>query len=60
MFILKLMYPQADSPVVPLSLLHSLDAGRHIELGKALEPLRSENILVVGSGFSFYNMRAFS
>lgn len=61
MFIpLKLMYPEADIPTVQLSLLRSLDAGRHVELGKALESLRSENILVIGSGFSFHNMRAFS
>lgn len=57
---LKLMYPDADIPVVQLSLLRDLDAGRHIELGKALQRLRSENILVAGSGFSFHNMRAFS
>jgi 4,5-DOPA dioxygenase extradiol len=44
---LKLMYPQADIP-------------SHIALGKALRELMRENILVVGSGFSFHNMRAFS
>jgi 4,5-DOPA dioxygenase extradiol len=61
MFIpLILMYPQADIPVVQLSLLRGLDAGRHIALGQALEELSSANILVVGSGFSFHNMRAFS
>ena len=61
MFIpLKLMYPQADIPTVQLSLLRGLDTGRHLDLGKALESLRSDNILVVGSGFSFHNMRAFS
>jgi len=61
MFIpLKLMYPQADIPTVQLSLLRGLDAGRHIDLGKALTSLRGDNILVVGSGFSFHNMRAFS
>ncbi len=61
MFIpLKLMYPQADIPTVQLSLLRGLDAGRHIGLGKALASLKRENILVIGSGFSFHNMRAFS
>lgn len=56
---LKLMYPQADIPVLQLSLLHGLDPAAHIALGKALRELRAENVLVVGSGFSFHNMRAF-
>jgi aromatic ring-opening dioxygenase catalytic subunit (LigB family) len=57
---LKLMYPEADIPSLQLSLLRGLNPGAHIALGKALRELMSENILVVGSGFSFHNMRAFS
>jgi 4,5-DOPA dioxygenase extradiol len=57
---LKLMYPEADIPCLQLSLLRGLDAGAHIALGRALRGLKNENILVVGSGFSFHNMRAFS
>jgi 4,5-DOPA dioxygenase extradiol len=57
---LKLMYPQADIPSLQLSLLRSLNPAAHIALGKALCELMHENILVVGSGFSFHNMRAFS
>ncbi len=57
---LKLMYPQADIPCLQLSLLRGLNPGAHIALGKALRALSSENILVIGSGFSFHNMRAFS
>ena len=57
---LKLMYPQADIPSLQLSLLRGLDSGAHIALGKALRGLMGENILVIGSGFSFHNMRAFS
>jgi 4,5-DOPA dioxygenase extradiol len=57
---LKLMYPQADIPSLQLSLLHGLDPTAHIALGKALRGLMPENILVIGSGFSFHNMRAFS
>ena len=57
---LKLMYPQADIPCIQLSLLRGLDPAAHIALGKALRSLKSENILVIGSGFSFHNMRAFS
>ncbi len=57
---LKLMYPQADIPALQLSLLRGLNPTAHIEIGKALRDLTSENILVVGSGFSFHNMGAFS
>jgi aromatic ring-opening dioxygenase catalytic subunit (LigB family) len=57
---LKLMYPEADIPCLQLSLLRGLDPGAHIALGKALRGLLGENILVIGSGFSFHNLRAFS
>lgn len=57
---LKLMYPQADIPCLQLSLVSGLDPGAHIALGRALRGLQAENILVIGSGFSFHNMRAFS
>jgi aromatic ring-opening dioxygenase catalytic subunit (LigB family) len=57
---LKLMYPDADVPSIQLSLVRGLDPALHIALGKALRELVRENILVVGSGFSFHNMRAFS
>ncbi len=57
---LKLMYPDADIPCLQLSLLRGLDPGAHLALGKALRSLKDENILVVGSGFSFHNMMAFS
>lgn len=56
---LMLMYPQAEIPCVQLSLLASLDPGAHLAMGKALAPLRRERVLIVGSGFSFHNMRAF-
>jgi 4,5-DOPA dioxygenase extradiol len=57
---LKLMYPQADIPSLQLSLLRGLSPTAHIALGSALRALANENILVIGSGFSFHNMRAFS
>jgi 4,5-DOPA dioxygenase extradiol len=57
---LKLMYPEADIPCLQLSLIRGLNPAAHIALGKALRALKNENILVVGSGFSFHNMRAFA
>jgi len=56
---LKLMYPEADIPALQLSLLRGLSPSAHIALGNALQGLLSENILVIGSGFSFHNMQAF-
>ncbi len=56
---MKLMYPAADIPCVQISLLSSLDPQNHIALGKALSFLLRRNILIIGSGFSFHNLRAF-
>jgi 4,5-DOPA dioxygenase extradiol len=56
---LKLMYPRADIPCIQLSLLRGLRPEAHIALGRALRQLKNENILVIGSGFSFHNLRAF-
>ncbi|MFT7474257.1 MAG: 4,5-DOPA dioxygenase extradiol [Verrucomicrobiales bacterium] len=56
---LLLMYPDASIPVVQLSLLNSLDAGAHIDMGAALKPLAERDVLVLGSGFTFHNMNAF-
>ena len=57
---LKMMYPEADIPSLQLSLLKGLDPASHIALGRALRGLLDENVLVIGSGFSFHNMGAFS
>jgi 4,5-DOPA dioxygenase extradiol len=56
---LKIMYPEADIPCVQLSLINSLDPAVHIKTGQALQNLQYENLLVIGSGFSFHNMKAF-
>ncbi|MCP5159847.1 MAG: dioxygenase [Gammaproteobacteria bacterium] len=56
---LKIMYPEASIPCVQLSLLASLDPSSHIDIGKALRSLSRENVLLVGSGFSFHNLKAF-
>jgi aromatic ring-opening dioxygenase catalytic subunit (LigB family) len=55
---LLLMYPLADIPCIQISLSSSLDAALHVRLGEALDTLKKENLLVLGSGFSFHNMQA--
>ncbi|HET8816274.1 MAG TPA: class III extradiol ring-cleavage dioxygenase [Pseudidiomarina sp.] len=56
---LKLMYPEADIPVIQVSLMQSLDPQQHLQLGETLSQFKDRNILVLGSGFSFHNMREF-
>lgn len=56
---LKVAWPEADVPVVEMSLDRSLDPAKHIAAGKALAPLRDEGVLIVGSGMSFHNMRGY-
>ena len=54
---LMLMYPQADIPCIQISLCDNLDPAFHIDVGDALSSLQSENLLILGSGFSFHNMQ---
>jgi aromatic ring-opening dioxygenase catalytic subunit (LigB family) len=55
----KVIYPNADVPIVQLSLKAALDPWLHIAVGRALEPLRKQGVLIVGSGMSYHNLRGF-
>lgn len=56
---LMVAYPDANVPVVMMSLKNTLDVASHVAIGKALEPLRDEDVLIIGSGMSYHNMRMF-
>ncbi len=60
MFIpLMMMFPKANIPVVQLSLRNDLDPQAHLDAGRALESLRDQDVLIVGSGMSYHNMRGY-
>jgi aromatic ring-opening dioxygenase catalytic subunit (LigB family) len=56
---LKVAFPDADVPVVEMSVERALNPQVHLAAGRALAPLRDEGVLIIGSGMSFHNMRGY-
>lgn len=55
--VLAHVWPDADVPVVQLSLDRSLDARGHYELARKLQPLRDEGVIIAGSGDFVHNLK---
>ncbi len=56
--VIKHLYPDADIPVIQMSLDYSRSPQYHYDLGKQLASLRTRGILVIGSGNMVHNLRA--
>ena len=56
---MKVSFPNADILTTLMSLVKGLDPALHLEIGMALQPLREEGVLIIGSGMSYHNMKKF-
>jgi aromatic ring-opening dioxygenase catalytic subunit (LigB family) len=56
---MKVAFPDADIPLVQMALDASLDPALHVRAGQAIASLREEGVLIIGSGMSFHNLRAY-
>lgn len=55
----KIINPDADIPIVPMSIAHGYDPELHMAAGRALAPLRNEGVVIIASGSSFHDLRTY-
>lgn len=55
---MMLIRPEADIPILQISVLSSLDPVQHLKMGRALADVLGDDIMLLGSGFSFHNLKA--
>lgn len=56
---MMLIYPKADMPILTMSLQRRASVDTHLKIGQALASLRSEGVLIIGSGMSYHNLSEF-
>lgn len=56
--LMHVLYPEAELPLVQLAMKADFDPAEHIRVGQLIAPLRDQGILIVGSGFSFHDIRS--
>ncbi len=56
--VLRLLYPNADIPVIAMSVNPKLSTEEQYKIGKSLSSLREKDVLVIGSGGTVHNLRA--
>jgi aromatic ring-opening dioxygenase catalytic subunit (LigB family) len=55
--LMQAIYPQANVPIVQLSMNANYDAAQHIKVGELIATLRDQGVLIIGSGFSYHDLR---
>lgn len=56
---MSVIFPDADLPIVQLSIHRDNDPALHLALGRALSTLRNNGVLIIGSGLSYHNLQNF-